>query len=393
MNFKITEQQQVIRNKIRSFVDDNVVQFADEWDSAQAIPRDIVDIFSEAGFFGTAVGMGYNMVEQDPYILGFLCEELGRGSMSLLSLVTVHGMVYQSIAKWGTDEQKENWLPRLATGKSLAAFALSEPNIGSDPKNVETVAESKAGGEFLLNGKKKWISCGQIADLYLVVAQCNGGPTAFLVERSNPGLSVIPIKGMYGFRSAMLAELHFDQCKVTEKSIVGKVGSGFSYVASTALDHGRYCVGWGCTGLSQACLDSSLEYSSVRKQFGVHLRKHQLIQQMISNMVTDIRAARSLCLQAAYLREKSEPDLIMETSITKYFASTVALKAANSAVQIHGANGCSSEFPVQRYLRDAKVTEIIEGSSQIQQLIISQYAYQRFLFGSKKSKEKKGEYV
>jgi len=382
MYFKLTEQQKLDQERFGLFVKDHIAPFADKWDAEEIFPRVAIEKLASVGFLGAIISEEYGGLNMDPLTFGLLCEEMGKGSISLISLLTVNGMVCQSIMKWGTKQQKEYWLPKLAGGQKIAAFALSEPNVGSDPKSVETTAKLNDKGIFVINGKKKWISCGQIADLYLVIAQCEGGPTAFLLERSNPRLTVNPINGLYGFRSAMLAELIFNDCEVSETSVVGRIGSGFSYVANTALDHGRYCVAWGCVGLGQACLEASLSYTCTRKQFGVCLRKHQLIQQMIANMATNIKAARALCLQAAYLKSINEPDLIMETSIAKYFASKSALEAANDAVQIHGANGCSSEFPVQRYLRDAKITEIIEGSTQIQQIIISQYAYQRFLFES-----------
>ena len=380
MHIKLTADQKKAQKQFGLFVANNIIPFADRWDSEEVFPQEAIKKIAQEGFWGASVTKEYGGQNMDPLTFGLFCEEMGRGSVSVVSLLTVHGMVCQSISQWGTDEQKRTWLPRLASGVSLAAFALSEPNVGSDPKNVETMAERKGTDLFVLNGKKKWISCGQIADLYLVVAKCDGHPTAFLVHRSNPGLKIEPINDLYGFRSAMLAELTLDNCEVKESDIVGKIGLGFSYVANTALDYGRYCIAWGCVGLGQACLDASLAYTSSRKQFGVQLRKHQLIQQMIANMVTNIRAARALCLQAAYLKNEKEPDLIMETSIAKYFASQMVVSVANDALQIHGANGCGSIFPVQRYLRDAKIMEIIEGSSQIQQIIISQYAYQRFLF-------------
>lgn len=380
MHAELTEDQKRAKRNFSLFVKNNIVPFVDKWDEEEIFPQETVKKIAHEGFWGASVTKEYGGQNMDPLTFGLFCEEMGKGSVSVISLLTVHGMVCQSISQWGTDEQKQTWLPRLASGENLAAFALSEPNVGSDPKNVETMAERKDDDLFVLNGKKKWISCGQIADLYLVVAKCDGHPTAFLVPRSNPGLKVEPINGLYGFRSAMLAELTFDDCKVKESDIIGKIGLGFSYVANTALDYGRYCIAWGCVGLGQACLDASLAYTSSRKQFGVQLRKHQLIQQMIANMVTNIHAARALCLRAAYLKNAREPDLIMETSIAKYFASQMAVSVANDTVQIHGANGCSNIFPVQRYLRDAKIMEIIEGSSQIQQIIISQYAYQQFLF-------------
>lgn len=257
----------------------------------------------------------------------------------------------------------------------MGAFALSEPNIGSDAKHVETIATPTADG-FVLNGQKKWISGGFLADLYLVLAQCEGKPTAFLLKRDTPGLSVELITGMLGFRSAMLAELNLDGCVIPSDNLVGKPGSGFSYIVGTALDHGRLCVGWGSVGLAQACLEACLSYTEERIQFGVPIKNHQLIQQLIADMVTETNAARMLCHGATLSREAGEPEAIMQVSMAKYFASRVAAKAAMDAVQIHGANGCSADYPVQRYMRDGKILEIIEGSSQIQQMLIARYAYQ-----------------
>lgn len=387
MDLDLKEKHLEAQNKFQTFVEKHIIPFADKWDKQEAFPKEVISLLANKGYLGATIAKNNGGTEMDTITLGLLCEALGKGSVSLISLLTVHGMVCQSIKKWGTEKQKLDWLPKLASGKTLAAFALSEPGVGSDPCHVETIAEPTNAGNYVLRGKKKWISCGQIADLYLVVAQCEEQPTAFLLKRNTVGLTVKPIDGMYGFRSAMLAELNFDDCCITKDDIVGKIGVGFSHVANTALDHGRYCVGWGCVGLGQACLDASLRYTTKRKQFGLFLHKHQLIQQMIANMATNIRAARALCLQAGHLKLQNEPDLIMETSIAKYFASRMAFNAANDAVQIHGANGCSSDYPVQRYLRDAKITEIIEGSTQIQQMIISQYAYHRFLSNERKKRK------
>jgi hypothetical protein len=177
----------------------------------------------------------------------------------------------------------------------------------------------------------------------------------------------------------MLAELHLDDCRIPQENLVCRQGFGFSHVASSALDYGRYSVAWGCVGIAQACLEACIQYTSQRKQFGVYLREHQLIRQMIADMVANVKAARLLCYQAGYLKDISDPKSIMETSIAKYFASTIATKVASDAVQIHGGNGCSSEYPVQRYFRDAKIMEIIEGSTQIQQITIAEYGYQEYL--------------
>ena len=372
MDFELTSEQQEKQFEFKAFVDQWVVPHADEFDRQERIPDEVIQELGKKGWLGAVVPREYGGMDMPAITFGLLCEEFGRGSGSLISILTVHGMVCQAISKWGTDQQKQHWLPKLATGEELGAFALTEPNIGSDATNVETEAVHSEG-LFTLTGHKKWISFGQKATLFLVVAQCEGAPTSFLMERNTPGFSTEPITGLLGFRAAMLAKLRLEKCRIPEKNLLGRIGSGFKYVAGTALDHGRYCVGWACVGAAKACLDACLLYSSRRKQFGVPLKEHQLIQQMITKMIANTKAAKMLCLQAGWLKEKGEPRVIMETSIAKYFASRVAFKIAADAVQIHGANGCGSGFPVQRYLRDAKICEIIEGSTQIQQMIISSF--------------------
>jgi alkylation response protein AidB-like acyl-CoA dehydrogenase len=238
-----------------------------------------------------------------------------------------------------------------------------------------------SGDTYVLNGQKKWITFGQIAGLYLVFAQHEGKPCAFLVERNTPGLWVEPIFGMLGTRASMLAELHFENCRVPKENLLGRVGFGVSHVALYALDLGRYSVAWGCVGIGQACLDACLKYTSQRKQFGVYLKDHQLIQRMITEMVTQVRAARLLCFQAGYAKQSADPSVFMETAIAKYFASRMATKVSCDAVQVHGANGCSGEYPLQRYIRDARIMEVIEGSTEIQQVAIANYAYQEYVPG------------
>jgi alkylation response protein AidB-like acyl-CoA dehydrogenase len=316
----------------------------------------------------------YGGGRQSMRAFGLICEDFGSGCSSVRSLLTVHGMVAHALHRWGSKRQKDYWLPRLAAGSALAALGLTEPNVGSDAHSVETTARP-AGDSFILNGQKKWITFGQIADLFLIFARCEGAPTAFLVERATPGLSVEPIFGMLGVRASMLASLHLNECRIPAANMVGRIGTGHSHISSTALDFGRYSVAAGCVGIARASLEASLSYAGERRQFGVHLKEHQLIQEMIADMITGVEAARLLYLQAGSMKDASLPESYVQTFIAKYFASTTATKAANSAVQIHGANGCSSDFNVQRYLRDARIMEIIEGSNQIQQITIARHGY------------------
>ena len=386
MDMQLGVAQQAAQEEFRDFVDEHVAPFADAHDRQQEMPAELVRLVAAKGYLGGIIPAQYGGTGMDAMTWGLLCEEVGRGSASLLSLFTVHGMVAQALIKWGTEAQRQRWLPRLASGELVGAFALTEPNVGSDAASIETTAVAD-GEHWIINGHKRWISFGQVATLVLVIAQVAGKATAFLVERGTAGFSTEPITGMLGFRSAMLADIHFDQCRIPADQLVGRVGFGFSHVAGAALDHGRYCVGWGCLGLAQAGLNACLTYTGQRKQFGGFLKGHQLIQEMIANMLTQIRAARALCYRAAWLKQQGDPSLIMETSIAKYFASRMAVQVSTDAVQIHGANGCHDGYPVQRYLRDAKIMEIIEGSNQMQQIIIAKYGYQDFIMSRRRQRK------
>jgi glutaryl-CoA dehydrogenase (non-decarboxylating) len=371
MKLELTPQQKEAQASFRAFVDQEIMPHADRFDEEESLPSELIGKLRGKGYFGANLS-GRDGGRLDMLTYGLLHEEAGRGCSSVRSLLTVHDMSSWAVQRWGSRELKERWLPSLSSGAALCAFGLSEPQVGSDARSVETTA-TLAGDYYVLQGVKRWITGGQIADLFLIFAQCDGKPAAFLVEREREGLSTKPITGMLGTKASMLAEVHLDQCREPKENLVGRIGVGFSHVASTALDHGRYSVAWGCVGIAQACLEASLQYINERKQFGVYLKEHQLIQQMITNMIVNVKAARLLCLQAGYLKETNDPTAIMETSIAKYFASTALQQITQDAVQLHGANGCSRDYPVGRYLRDARIMQVIEGSTQIQQIAIAKY--------------------
>jgi alkylation response protein AidB-like acyl-CoA dehydrogenase len=372
---ELTPEQQRLRTAFREFADAQIVPHANAWDQAEVMPAEMVRQLAAKGYLGAVLpvdrgGAGFNMVE-----FGLLNEELGRGCSSLRSLLTVHSMVALAIWRWGTEAQKAQWLEKLGQGKAIGAFALTEPEAGSDAREIRTKAVAN-GDDFLLSGHKKWITFAQIADLFLVFAKSERGPCAFLLERNTPGLVISPVHGMLGTRASMMAELHLEECRVRKQDMIGAAGFGLSHVASSALDCGRYSVAWGSVGIAQACLEACLRYTGRRKQFGALLRDHQLVQRMIAQMVVGVKAARLLCYHAGQLKDAGDPASMIETSIAKYFACTTAAKIARDAVQIHGANGCSSEYPVERFYRDAKIMEIIEGSNEIQEITIAQSACQ-----------------
>jgi glutaryl-CoA dehydrogenase (non-decarboxylating) len=351
-------------------VDAHVVPGANTWDRLELMPPEVVRQLAKHGYLGAVVpvknGAGFDSVA-----FGLLNEELGRGCSSLRSLLTVHSMVALTVSRWGTEALKAQWLEKLRQGQVIGAFALTEAEAGSDARAIRTEA-IESGDDFLLTGHKKWITFGQSADLFLVFARSQRGPCAFFVERNVPGLVISPVHGMLGTRASMMAGLRFEKCRVPKRNLVGAPGFGLSHIASSALDCGRYSVAWGCVGIGQACLESCLRYAGQRKQSGVFLRDHQLIQRMITQMVVGVKAARLMCLHAGQLRDAGDPASILETSIAKYFASRTAAEIAKDAVQIHGAIGCSSEYPVERFYRDAKIMEIIEGSNEIQEIAIAQ---------------------
>lgn len=379
MRIELTQQQRESQESFRAFVQAEIQPNADRYDREERVPAEIIQSMARQGYLGAIIPREYGGSELDMITFGLLNEALGRGCSSLRSLLTVHSMVSYAILRWGSNEQKTYWLPRLARGETIAAFGLSEPEIGSDAKSIKTTAVLDEQG-YCLQGRKKWMTYGQIADLFLIFARNGSSISAFLVERDTPGFSVSPITGILGTRASMVAELFLEGCRIPAQNLLGGRGFGMASIASSALDVGRYCVAWGSVGIIRACLEDSLNYTNQRQQFGVLLRQHQLIQQMLTEMITHLSAARLLCLQAGYAKDQGDPSTVMQTFIAKYFASVKAVQAANDAVQIHGANGCSSEYSVQRYMRDARIMEIIEGSTQIQQITIANASYQELSF-------------
>ncbi len=373
MDLVLSADEARARSEFRAFAEAVVAPCADEIDRAERIPPALIRSLGESGYLGAGLPREYGGLEQDPIIHGLLHEELGRASAAVQGLVNVQHMAAQPIARWANEVVRRRWLPALARGERIAAFAVTEPNVGSDAKSVETTAAPDGGG-CVLQGRKRWITCAQIADVFVVLCRCAGRPTAFLVERERAGLQTWPIRELIGCRGYMLAEVSFEACRIPGENLLAGVGFGLTHAVATGLEAGRYALAWGCVGVAQACLDAALSYADQRHQFGARLAEHELVQQMISRMITRVRAARLLCFHAGQMRRGRAADAVLDTAIAKYFSSTQLREVARDAVQIHGANGCSRAYPVERYLRDATIMEIIEGTTQVQEILIAQHA-------------------
>jgi len=358
---------------LRTYIAESISPHAELWDREERIPRAVLTELGAHGLLGASVPADQGGSPGTVLDWGDALEAIGEASMSLLSVLTVHSMCSFAVARWAEADAQKDWLADLVSGKKLGGFALSEPSVGSDAKAVTTRLED-AGDNWKITGTKRWISASEMVDVFLVLGQSAQGPTAVLVPRESAGLTIAPITGLLGFRAARQCEVTFNAVVVPKRWTLAGQGMGFSHVANSALDVGRFCIACGTTGLIRACVRASVDYARSRRQFDVMLSQHQLIQAMIADMSTAYLAAHALWRQAAQSRQQSDPASIMETTTAKYFATTACARAATDAVQIHGANGCGPEYPVQRYFRDARVTELIEGSNQIQQLMIAQDA-------------------
>jgi len=372
-----TSQQKIV-DEAREFADREIRPFAAQFEANEALPRELIDKMAQRGYLAATFPAEYDGLGLDPIYYGLLTEEIGKADASTRGLLTVHtSLAGEALLRWGNKEQKEKWLRPMAQGKKLACFALTEPEVGTDAKNVKT-SYRKEGNKYIINGAKKWITFGNAADLFLTVTTGEKGITAFIIERGMPGLKTTPIKGLLAGKASHIAEIQLDNVEVPAENIVGKEGSGFTYIVNTALDHGRYSIAWAGVAIAQEALEAMITYSRQRSQFGKKIHTHQLIQGIIGDAVTKVHAGRALCLRAGQLRKNNDGNAVIETTIAKYFTSKIAMEVAIDAVQVHGGNGCYNKYPVERLFREAKILEIIEGTSQVQQEIISSYGLRAY---------------
>jgi len=372
MDLSLNEEQQAFRALAREFLDKEVVPHRAAWDRAEQVDTALLPKLADLGFFGLTIPEEYGGVGGDyiTYCLGM--EELGRADSSVRGIVSVSmGLVGKSILGYGTEEQKQDWLRKIATGESLGCFGLTEPDTGSDAGNLRTKAV-RDGDDYVIDGQKIFITNGTWADVCLLFARTGGpgpkGVSAFLVPTSTPGFERREIHGKLGLRGQATSEMFFAGVRVPASARLGDEGQGFT-IAMNSLDKGRVSVGAGCVGIIQGCLEATVAYTTERQQFGRPLASFQMIQDMIAEMSVDADAARLLVWRAADLIERGEP-FGVEASKAKYFASEAAVRAANLAIQAFGGYGYVDEYPVQKYMRDARVMTLYEGTSQIQKLLI-----------------------
>jgi alkylation response protein AidB-like acyl-CoA dehydrogenase len=378
MDFALTAEQQRIQAIARDFAQQEVAPRAREADEQGVFPRQLIPRMAALGLLAGPLSRDYGGAGMDNVSFALVCEELGRADSSVRGFLTVHaGLVTSCIVRWGSEEQKRAYLPRMASGDLIGCYCLTEAEAGSDAASMRTGARGE-GDEYVLDGEKIWITNGRSANLGIVFATRDPaarhrGICAFLVEMDRPGLTGLAREKMpgreLGHRASEHARITFTGCRVPASALLGEAGQGFK-VAMSALDRGRLGVAAGAVGVGQACLDACVDYARTRRQFGQRLGDFEMIQAALADMAADIDAARLLTYHAAWLQDQGQP-ATRSTATAKLFATEAAVRAANEAVLLHGNRGYANEYPVERYLRDIKGMQIYEGTSHIQRMIVA----------------------
>jgi len=376
MDFQLSDEQLMLQQSVRQFVDKEIMPHITTWDREGTFDPSIITKLADLGLMGVCIPEHYGGSGMDYNALAIVCEELERGDTAFRTAVSVHtGLNSMTLLQWGTEEQKQRYLVPQAKGEKIGAFSLTEPAAGSDVAALQTTA-TKDGDDFILQGSKTWISLCDTADYFLVFAYTDKekkhrGISAFIVERDWEGFSSQAIKGKLGIRAGNTGEIFFDNVRVPKENLLGKEGEGFK-IAMSVLDNGRFTVAAGAVGQIKACLEASVAYCHERETFGKPIGKHQLVQQMIAKMEAGLQMSRLLVYRAGELKNQGVRNT-RETSLAKWQACDFANKAADDAVQIHGAYGFSDEYPVERYLRNSKAPVIYEGTREIHTVMQAEY--------------------
>lgn len=377
MDFDLSPEQEAIRKLAHDFADNEIMPGARERDRGEIFPHEVLAKMAPIGLLGAPVPEEYGGIGADMISHAIITEEIGRADSSVRTTLSVQiSLVELTILRWGNEEQKRAWLPRLCSGEIIGCFGLTEPAVGSDATKLQSTAR-RDGSDWIINGRKMWISNGSVSKLALVFANADPskghkGITAFLLDRERSPYGSAGLHHKLGLRSSDSSELILENVRVPDSMRLGEVGAGFK-IAMSALDSGRYSVAAGAVGQAQAAIDASVAYALQRKSFGKPIASHQLVQEMIADMVVETEAARLLVWRAGHLKNKGVPST-RETSIAKLYAGEIAQRACDNAIQIHGGYGFSDEFPVERLWRDSRVNRLYEGTTQIQKLIIGRFA-------------------
>ena len=372
MPFELSDEQRAVRALARELAEGEIAPHIERWDREHAFPRELYDTFAQAGLMGLTVPERYGGAGADCISYALAIEEVARVDAGTATTLSVHLMIAAAILQLGSDTQRERYLPRLAEGQTLAAFALTEPDAGSDAAAIRSTA-TRDGDEYVLRGRKQWCTNGSYAGVTMGMFRTGGagskGISAFLVDNASRGISVEKVTEKLGIRTSNTCDLAFDDVRVPAGALLGREGTGLGK-ALAVLTSGRIGIAAQAVGILAACLEASLKFAKERMAFGKPIGAFEGVSFKLAQMATDLDAARLLVLRAASLCDRGQPFAI-EASQAKLFASTAARKGAAEAVQIHGGYGYTTEFPVERYYRDAKITEIYEGTSEIQQVIIA----------------------
>ncbi|MDY0323627.1 MAG: acyl-CoA dehydrogenase family protein [Candidatus Carbobacillus sp.] len=377
MDFSWSDDHRAVRKMVRDFVDREIIPNMQAWDRAGQFDPKIIDRLRALGLMGVSIPEAYGGSGMDYITFGIVCEELERGDTTFRTLVSVHsGLNSMTLLQWGTEEQKQKYLVPLAKGERIGAFGLTEPDAGSDVASMRTTARED-GRDYILNGTKTWISLANTADTFIVFAYTDPekkhrGISAFIVEREMSGVTTRPIKGKLGIRSGDTGEIILEDVRVPKENMLGERGEGFK-IAMSALDHGRYSVAAGAVGIIQASLEAAVQYSKMRKTFGVSIAEHQLVKQMIARISARLDIARLLVARVGWMKNQGLRTT-REVSLAKWINADYAFEAANDALQIYGAYGYSDAYPLERYVRNARVLSIYEGTREIHTLLQADYA-------------------
>jgi butyryl-CoA dehydrogenase len=374
--YDLSEEERLIQQTAREYADSKVAPVAAENDKKGQFPRAAVEGLAELGFMGMLIPEEYGGAAVGNFCLVLALEEINRACASTGVTMSVHNSLASSpIVRFGNEETKKKYLPKMATGEMLGAYALSEADAGSDAASLQCRAD-RDGDEYVLNGTKSWITTGAEADLYVVMVRTDPaararGISTFVIERDTKGLTVGKKEDKLGLRGSSTVQVIFEDLRVPAKNMLGTEGEGFA-IAMQTLDGGRIGIGTQAVGIAQASLDASTTYAKEREQFGKRIGEFQAIQWKIADMATSIEAARLMVYRAARLRDRGEPHT-REAAMAKLFASEIANQVSREAIQIHGGAGYLKDFPVERFFRDARITEIYEGTSEVQRIVISRF--------------------